>query len=51
MQAEEKPVLPRVAIGGTIHVISAMVYFANLLLTARRHRVLLDAGTPRLVRR
>jgi cytochrome c oxidase subunit 1 len=34
VQAEWKPVLPLVAIGGTILFVSAMLYFLNLVLTA-----------------
>jgi cytochrome c oxidase subunit I len=38
VQADWKPVLPLVAIGGTILFVSSMLYFANLLLTVFRGR-------------
>jgi cytochrome c oxidase subunit 1 len=38
MQDEWKPVLPLVAIGGTLLFVSAMLYFANLVLTVMRGR-------------
>jgi cytochrome c oxidase subunit I len=38
IQAEWKPVLPLVAVGGTILTLSALLYFANLVLTLHASR-------------
>jgi cytochrome c oxidase subunit 1 len=46
MQAEWKPVLPLVAVGGTILFVSAMLYFLVLLMTVTRGRREVPAPVP-----
>jgi cytochrome c oxidase subunit 1 len=46
MQAEWKPVLPLVAVGGTILFVSAMLYFLVLLMTVTRGRREVSAPVP-----
>ena len=46
LQEAWKPVLPLVAIGGTLLFVSAMLYFANLVLTVTRGRRGVVADVP-----